>query len=170
MKKIKGLFIFIFIFSLINNPVFSQDNVFFIDLDLIIKQSEEGKKILDKIKQQNEENIQLLKKKEEELKLDENEINKKKNIISREEMDKEISSLKKKIKLFNSDREILVNNFNKLRETSLKEFFIKINPIIQEYMDEKSINILLDRKNVFIGRVDSDITDDIIEKINNKFN
>ena len=95
---------------------------------------------------------------------------KKKNIISKEEMDKEISSLKKKIKLFNSDREILVNNFNKLRDTSLKEFFNKINPIIQEYMDEKSINILLDRKNVFIGSVDSDITDDIIEKINKKFN
>ena len=99
MKKIKGLFFFIFIFNFINNPVFSQDNVFFIDLDLIIKKSEEGKKILDKIKQQNEENIKLLKKKEEELKLDENEINKKKNIISREEMDKEISSLKKKNKI-----------------------------------------------------------------------
>ena len=33
-------------------------------------------------------------------------------------------------------------------------------------MDENSINILLDRKYVFIGKTDSDITNSIIEKIN----
>ena len=33
-------------------------------------------------------------------------------------------------------------------------------------MDENSINILLDRKNVFISKTDSDITNSIIEKIN----
>ena len=47
-----------------------------------------------------------------------------------------------------------------------KKFFDQITPIIQNYMDENSINILLDRKNVFIGKTDSDITNSIIEKIN----
>ena len=36
-------------------------------------------------------------------------------------------------------------------------------------MDEKSINILLERKNVFIGKATFEITDDIIKLINEKF-
>ena len=56
--------------------------------------------------------------------------------------------------------------FKKKKQISLKKFFDQITPIIQNYMDENSINILLDRKNVFIGKTDSDITNSIIEKIN----
>ena len=33
-------------------------------------------------------------------------------------------------------------------------------------MDSNSIDLLLDRKNVFIGKINSDITKDIIELIN----
>ena len=35
-------------------------------------------------------------------------------------------------------------------------------------MDENSINILLDRKNVFIGKKNSDITETIVKEINKK--
>ena len=37
-------------------------------------------------------------------------------------------------------------------------------------MDKNSINILLDRKNVFIGKNNSDITNVIINEINKKYN
>ena len=42
----------------------------------------------------------------------------------------------------------------------------KINPIIQNYMRENSIEILLDSKNVFIGDINSDLTQIIINEIN----
>ena len=60
----------------------------------------------------------------------------------------------------------MVSDFQNKKQISLKNFFNQITPIIQNYMDENSINILLDRKNVFIGKTDSDITNSIIEKIN----
>ena len=60
----------------------------------------------------------------------------------------------------------LQENFNNSKKTKLNDFFNKINPIIQEYMDENSIDILLDRKYVFIGKTNSDITGEIIKKIN----
>ena len=63
----------------------------------------------------------------------------------------------------------MVNNLNKLKNDELNILFQKINPIIQEYMDKKSIEILLDRKSVFIGKVTSDITSEIIEQLNKKF-
>ena len=48
----------------------------------------------------------------------------------------------------------------------INDFFSKISPIIQNYMDQNSIDILLDRKNVYIGNVGSDITKNIIDEIN----
>ena len=57
--------------------------------------------------------------------------------------------------------------FENKRNKEINEFFLKINPIIQNYMNENSIDILLERKNVFIGKNDSDITNIIIKQINN---
>ena len=64
----------------------------------------------------------------------------------------------------------MVNELKKTRQESISNFFVKVSPIIQSYMEENSISILLDRKNVFIGRINSDITKEIIERINNQLN
>ena len=61
----------------------------------------------------------------------------------------------------------MVKNFKKSKNENLNNFFVQINPIIQEYMDKNSIDIMLDRKNVFMGKSDSDITLLIINEINN---
>ena len=126
-------------------------------------------KILENLNKINEENIAKLKIKENELRSSEEEI-KKQNIISQEEFNKELSILKNKIKIFNSDKENMVNEFKKIRQENISNFFQKINPIIQSYLDQNSINILLDRKNVFMGSVNSDITSEIIKRINNQLN
>ena len=49
-------------------------------------------------------------------------------------------------------------------------FFQKITPIIENYMADNSINLLLEKKNIFIGKSNIDITDDILILINNKLN
>ena len=43
-----------------------------------------------------------------------------------------------------------------------------INPIIEKYMAENSIYILMDKKNVFIASKDYDITNNLIELIDNQ--
>jgi Skp family chaperone for outer membrane proteins len=63
----------------------------------------------------------------------------------------------------------MVKNYQKEKNTQLNDFFKKINPIIQNYMDDQSINMLLDKKNIYIGKSSSDITEDIIKLINEKF-
>ena len=47
-------------------------------------------------------------------------------------------------------------------------FLNLINPIIEKYMNDNSIHILLDKKNVFIVNKDYDITNNLIELINNQ--
>ena len=62
----------------------------------------------------------------------------------------------------------MVEKIELIRKKILKNFFIQINPLIQNYMEKNSIDILLERKNVFIGRSNSDITNVIINEINDK--
>ena len=167
MKKIFiNFFFLIFFFNF--NTSYSSEKIAFIDLDFVLKNSNIGKSILEDIEKLNNKNINELKKKESELKKNEEEILPKKNILSEEEYKKEVDLLKAKIQKYKLLKDEMVSNFQKKKQISLKKFFDQITPIIQNYMDENSINILLDRKNVFIGKTDSDITNSIIEKINNE--
>jgi len=104
------------------------------------------------------------------LKKDENELSKIKNIITEEEYENKLNLLKEKITNYRNKKSQMVKIIEEQRNLKLENFFSKINPLIQDYMNKNSINILLDQKNVFIGKSSSDITDVLIEEINKKFN
>ena len=53
-----------------------------------------------------------------------------------------------------------------MKDRELNNFYKELNPIIQSYMEEKNIDILLDRKNIFIGKSNSNITESILKIIN----
>lgn len=144
----------------------SNDQIAFFDLDLVIKKSNVGIKTLEKINKLNNENIQKLKINENELKKQESEIKKKENILSSEELKKEISLLQNNLNKFRKDKDTMVSNFNKNKNIELENLFKLINPIIQNFMEKNSINILIERKNVFLGKINSDITSDLINLIN----
>ena len=165
--KIFSIIIIIIIFNL--NLAYSNDKVSFINLDLLIKKTNIGKLILKDIEQLNEKNLENLKNKENELKSLEDEIKKKKNIISKEEFEKEIDQLRQNIKKFKNYKNKLVTEIENKKNNDFNEFFTKVNPIIQNYMDNNSIDILLERKNVFMSKNSSDITERLIIEINNKF-
>ena len=145
---------------------YSEQKIAFIDLDFVVENTNIGKKILKELNDLNSQNIKKLKLREEELKLNEEAIKKKQNIISENEYKKEINLLKDKIKTFRNEKNIMVSNFNKDKNQKIKNLFDQMNPIIQNYMNLNSIDILLDRKNVYIGNVGSDITKNIIDEIN----
>ena len=165
INKIKFYFLILITYLFTINSCLSEDKIAFIDLDLVLKKSKIGQTYLVKINEKNEENIKNLKSKEKELKKMEDDIKKKQNILSKEELDKEIFSLQEKIKKFRSDKDKIVLEFNKMKNESLNNFFNQVNPIIQNFMDENSIDILIERKNIFIGKKNSDITDTIVKKI-----
>ena len=169
MLKIKFLII---LFFLIISTTFanSNDKVSFIDIDFILKNSNLGKSILNEIENLNNKNIDELQSKEKELKKIEEEIKSKKNILSEQEFKKEVDLLKEKIKKYRIYKDKLVNDFEQNKNKKLNLFFKEVNPIIQKFMDKNSIDILLDRKNVFIGKKNSDITNQIIQELNKNSN
>lgn len=170
MKYIK-IFISIFIVSFFYNiPVHSSDRVAFVDIDYLIKNSTLGKETLNNIEKLNVKNIEKLKEREKILKDLDNEIKKKQNVISENEFNKEVNLLKNKITEFKNEKNKMVNEFNEFKDDEIDSLFKKINPIIQNYMSQNSIEILLDRKNIFIGSINSDLTEILINEINKDSN
>ena len=164
-------FVFIFFLILSNiSTLYSAENIAYINLDFILENSKIGKLIYKDLNQINKKNLEELKILESTLKNKENEIKKKKNIISTTEFKKEINLLKNDIQKFQIKKNEMVDVFNKRKNTQLSEFLDKINPIIQKYMSENAINILLDKKNVYIGSINFDITNDIINLIDKNLN
>ena len=168
MNFLKKLSLIISILYLSNTPVYASQNVRFADIDLIVQNSEIGKKTLSKIEKVNKSNIERINNFQKQLKDRENEIKIKKNIISEEEFKKEVESLKSQLVDFNKKKDLMVKDFTDLKNNEIKVLFTKINPIIQNYMNENSIEILINSKNIFIGSVKSDLTQVLINEINSK--
>ena len=168
MYIFKKLTLVIFFLILSNNLSFASQNVRFADIDLIVQNSEIGKKTLSKIEKINKSNIEKLTNFQKQLKDRENEIKIKKNIISEEEFKKEVENLKNQLAEFNKKKDLMVKEFSDLKKDELEALFAKINPIIQNYMKENSIEILMNSKNIFIGNIKSDLTQVLINEINSK--
>ena len=43
---------------------------------------------------------------------------------------------------------------------------MKVNPIVQDYMKANSISIVLPKNQIYMGNVEMDITNDIMELVN----
>ena len=168
MYTFKKLTLVIFFLIVSNNLSFASQNVRFADIDLIVQNSEIGKKTLSKIEKINKSNIEKLTNFQKQLKDRENEIKIKKNIISEEEFKKEVENLKNQLAEFNKKKDLMVKEFSDLKKNELEALFDKINPIIQNYMKENSIEILMNSKNIFIGNINSDLTQVLINEINSK--
>ena len=166
--KFLGILFFILIFFLNITKINSSEPIAYIDMDFIIQNSEIGKKTLDSIKILNDKNINVLKKKEKILKDLESKIISKKNIISKDNFDKEVLLLKDKANKFKQEQSKMVEDFNNYKKRELDGILKKISPIINSYMEKKSVKILLDSKNILIGRSNLNLTNEVIKEINEK--
>ncbi len=169
MKIIRNIFfIFFLLFSILSNS-YSDDKIKFIDLDSLLENTNIGKKLIENLNTTNNNNLKLLKPKEDTIKKKQNEINTQKNIISNDELKIKIEEYQKQVADFQNERKQLIVNFNKKKQEKINDFFNQVTPIINQYMKENDLSIIFDKKNIFIAKSDSNITTDIINLINDKF-
>ena len=166
MKKF-SYFFFIFFFVLIPN---AYPEIYFIDLDKIINQSNVGKIINQNFLEENKKSDLKFKKIRDDLKKKEDELIKQKNILNEQEFGKKLDILKKEVNDFN------LSNKNRLEKqrTNLVAYKTKllksIEPILIEYMKENNISYILQKKNILIGRENLNKTNEIINLVNQKVN
>ena len=89
-------------------------------------------------------------------------------MISNEEINKELKSLQIEFNEYRKDKIKKLDELKAKRNRNIVKFLSLLNPIIEKYMSDNSIYMLIDKKNVFIANKDYDITNNLIELINNQ--
>ena len=59
-------------------------------------------------------------------------------------------------------------NINKLRREATGKLISKLSPILQEYAKKNSISLILQKKNIIMGKKEIEITDEILSLTNKK--
>ena len=165
MKKFKN-FIFILTVFFCSTSVNCSEKIVYIDIDYVLNNSDFGKSIYMELEEINKQNISLLSSKEKIIKEKKENFDKTKNIASKEKINNDLNNLNTEIEKFRNEKNKLLNDFKLQKQKKLDNFLIKINPILIDYMKNNSIDIVLEKNQIFIGNKSKDITSDIINLIN----
>ena len=163
MNKILYFVIFFYVFTFS-----SKAEITYIDLNLILNESDVGKFInshLDGLNKKNQKNYKEI---ENNLISKEKSLLDQQNILSKEEFNKQLNILGEEIKKYRSEKKNSFEKLNKIKIDKTKEILKILNPIITNYVDENSISIVMPKKNIIVGKKKLDITNQIILLLNNK--
>ena len=165
MEKIFKLSIFV-IFIIYSQILNAKENIVFIDLNYVLNKSNDGKKILEELKNISEINKEKFNKEERLLEKERNDIKKLKNIISKDEYNKKVSLFQEKVEIYNKEKSNILKSFENKKKKELDIFFQSLNEIMNVYMKENSISIIIDKKNIVMAAVKNDISNEIIDLVN----
>ena len=164
----KKTLISIFLFILIALPGFSSEKIVYLDVEKIMKDSLAGKSIIAQLKKKRESSISKFKSREKNIFDKEKKLISQKNILSKEEFESKIKDLRNDISNYQKDRNKTSNEITKSRVKASTKLINKLTPILEEYSKKNSIRIIVQKKNIVMGKKEDDITSDILELINQK--
>ena len=165
MKK-KILF---FIFFICSN-VFAQEKVVYLDVNKLLNESDAGKYINNELNKINNSNIEEFKKIETSIKSEEEKLLKQKNILKSEEFNDKVNELRDKYKSYQDLKNNKNSEINKLRLNAGNKILIIVNEILSKYSKENEISLIIDKKNIIIGKTQLDVTSEILTLLNDKIN
>ena len=166
--KIRSLLLLIFFIFFSKISLSHEKSIVYIDLNKIMSNSIAGKSITSQLENNHKKNISKFKNIEEELKKEEAKIISQKNVITKEEFEKKIIDLRDKANKFRKERNDNINNLNNQRLEATSKMITLVRPILSEFSDKNSISLIIDKKNIIIGKTLLDITDDILKIIDEK--
>ena len=159
----------IIIFFTISSPQYLiAETPYFLDFKFILNESIAGKKAQAFLKNKLEKGAIDIQDKQKKLQEEENKLIQKKKIISAEEYKKNVTELRSKVSTLQKERNNLLETVSKQRTKARNELLSKLNPIIKNYMKEKNIRMVVDKKSLLLADDALDITDDIIALLNTK--
>ena len=164
MKKLILIYI-LFLFSLYNLANAKSDIVF-IDMEKVISVSLPGSSILKQLNDLKKKDSDYFMNIEKNIKIKEKKIISQKNIISEIEFNSSIDKLKIEINDYNTARGKAIDDFNRLKLMNMNKLLKMIDQIIINFSKEKSLLLILHKKNLVTGKTELDISDDIIKIIN----
>ena len=78
------------------------------------------------------------------------------------------ANLRKKVSSLQKERNELLENISKQRTKARNELLKNLNPIIKDYMNEKKIRMVVDKKSILLADENLNITKEIMGRLNKK--
>ena len=166
MKFIKNIFLIIFFFSVTYNS--NSEIPYILNFKYILNESDAGKKAQNFLKSKLDNGLKKLKDKELKIQEEEKKIIQQKKILSAEEYKKKVTELRKKVSSLQVERNKLLSDVSKQRSIARNELLKSLNPILEKYMKDKKIRMVVDNKSILLADQSLNITQDVIKILNQK--
>ena len=140
----------------------------FLDFKYVLNESSAGKKAQTELKNRLDKGIKNLREKEKKLQEDEKKIISQKKILKAEEYKKKVNELRSSVSSLQKERKNLIETTSKLRNKARNVLLKNLNPVIKEYMVEKKIRMVIDKKSLLLADDNLDNTKDIDSRLNKK--
>jgi len=166
MLYLKRILLSLICLIYLTSNLLAENKVAYIDLDKILTSTDSGKTLFKQLNNLEKLELESLKNEEKKLKEEENKILSTKNLLTQDEYTKKVNAFKKKISVYQNKKKAIIDGLQKKRNTEVVRFLKMTNPLIESIMESNSIDILIEKKNVFIAKSNTDITNVVIDEIN----
>jgi len=163
--SIFSLVIFFYIFS---GNLFAE--IFYIDIDKIINQTNVGKHINKEFENSKKLNEAKNLESKNQLKKKEDSLIAQKNILAANEFNNKLKLFRKDVSDFNQFSQKSIRDLQNKLMNNKADFLKLIEPILLDYVAENNITYLLQKKYIIVGHNDLNKTTDIIELVDKKIN
>ena len=165
MKKLFYKFCLFSLLILFSTNLQAENNIVLLDLKYVLNESKAGKGAQEFLKKTYADNAEKFKKIESGLKKEEADLLTKKTVISKEEYAKKSDTLRKKVIDYKSQRRSALDKITTQRAESRQTLLKSIDPILEEYIKENNISVVINKVNTLGGNPANDITKVIVEKL-----
>ena len=164
MKYFVKFFVVTF-FLFISTYAFAEQKIVVLDMKFVLNNSKAGKEAQDFLKNKFNNNAKKFSEMEKKLKEEETDLLSKKNILSKEEYTKKSDTLRKKVIDYQSERRTSLDKIAKQRAQAREELLKTVRPIVDNYIKENKISLVIDKKNLIGGSTEFDITKAIVDQL-----
>jgi len=164
MKK----YYFLFFFFIFYTNLYAEEKIVYLDINFLLSESEAGIYINNELKKINDKNVEEFKKIENSIKNEEDKLLKQKNILKEEEFNNKLNKLREKYKSYQELKNNKKNDLRTLRDNAGNQVLKIVNEILTEYSNKKKISLIIEKKNIVIGKTELDITKNVLNLLNTK--
>ena len=166
MKYFVKIFV-VTLIVLIYTHASAEQNIAFLDMKYVLNNSKAGKGAQDFLQKSLKENQKKFSNTENDLKSEERDLLEKKNILTKEEYKNKSDTLRKKVIKYQSERRAALEKITKQRSDARQALLKELDPILKAYVEENKVSLIIDKKHVVMGNNELDITQIIIDRLNN---
>ena len=153
-------------FLIFSSNLLAEEKIAILDLKYVLNESKAGKGAQDFLKKSYNDNVKKFTDIETSLKKEEADLLSKKTVLSKEDYTKKSDSLRKKVIDYKSQRRTAMDKITTQRTESRATLIKSITPILETYIKENNISVVINKIHTLGGKPENDITKIIVDKLN----